>query len=71
MLLLSTYDCNFRTSIFKYFLIIKIIMDINLFFKNPTKDCDQSSPIPLITKKQPCILGIDEAGRGPFLGILY
>lgn len=35
---------------------------------NRDVNCFISSRIPDICKKQPCILGIDEAGRGPVLG---
>ncbi|XP_054167201.1 ribonuclease H2 subunit A-like [Oppia nitens] len=43
-------------------------MDINLVFENPLKDCDLQSNVPNIAITEECIIGIDEAGRGPVLG---
>lgn len=43
-------------------------MDISKFTADQTKNCKLVSKIPDHLKKEPCFLGIDEAGRGPVLG---
>ena len=43
-------------------------MDLSTYLENTSESLVFKSNIPEVTKSEPCILGIDEAGRGPVLG---
>lgn len=53
-----------------YLFIINMAADegIRRFFESPLINHTINSSVPDICKSGPCILGIDEAGRGPVLG---
>ncbi len=44
------------------------VVDVEKFLADTLSCCNLQSPVPEITLKQECCMGIDEAGRGPVLG---
>ena len=43
-------------------------MDLKPYVDNNNENYELYSDIPDICKSEPCVLGVDEAGRGPVLG---
>ncbi|XP_023601904.1 ribonuclease H2 subunit A isoform X2 [Myotis lucifugus] len=44
-------------------------MDLGELERDNTGRCRLNSPVPAVCRKEPCVLGVDEAGRGPVLDL--
>lgn len=44
-------------------------VDVQKFQEDTLRSCSIESPVPEVTRQQECCMGIDEAGRGPVLGL--
>ena len=47
------------------------VVDVSEFIANPLGVHCMQSKIPAVTREEDCIMGIDEAGRGPVLGKIF
>ena len=45
-------------------------LDLDEFLSDTNRSCSVQSPVPEWAKTEECCMGIDEAGRGPVLGML-